>query len=196
LSKEDGDSAAATATDGSTSRPNTNHNRRRSFEFENLVRNGAGTTDSSGGFLEEWGKYAAYVKITVSGLVYLTGVVCLLTYASLVSEKSPTLGFAHTVMPTLLHLIGIGATVMLKVEEVGKQSSHHAFDCCHCYFFNILAATLWLLLAAAAAVAAAAAAHSRELLLLGYRLSLLNRFTTTSAQQWGTWKRCTSSSGR
>jgi len=109
LNQEEIDESA----DGNNARPH----RRRSFEFENLVRNeNPDNLGSDGlGFMKQFGEYGAYFKVMISGLVYLTGVFSLLLYSNVVASKSPTLGFAHTVMPTLLHIIGIGATVGYKV---------------------------------------------------------------------------------
>lgn len=76
-------------------------------KFKNLVR-GRG---KEGGGDGTWQR----ISFILTGLFYFLGALCLLLYAAYIMQQSPTLGAMHTVIPVLLHLVGTGATVAIKV---------------------------------------------------------------------------------
>ena len=97
-------------------------------EFANLVNDKSESIRDGG--LARMGRTAKTGAIVITALIYLIGVTSLITYACYVNFHSPTLGPMHTIVPVLLHVIGTGATVAIKVyydwsSEVGHLESMH-----------------------------------------------------------------------
>mmetsp|Transcript_5442 Transcript_5442/g.7074 ORF Transcript_5442/g.7074 Transcript_5442/m.7074 type:complete len:797 (-) Transcript_5442:209-2599(-) len=98
------------------------------FEFENLVND----SDMLGRNTkcEIFGKYGQHIAMGLQSVIYIVGFLALLTYSVYVNHHSATLSAMHTVMPVMLHCIGVGASVIVKIyydfsKEVGHLESMH-----------------------------------------------------------------------
>ncbi len=67
------------------------------------------------GGLSSLGSSVAKAAVVATQLIYLSGMACIVIYAFIVRFHSPTLGAMHTVIPAILHVVGVGSTVILKV---------------------------------------------------------------------------------
>ena len=93
-----------------TSRPRSNEphpKRRDTTSFKNLVK--GRKKDDKGN--ATWDA----ISFSMTGGFYFIGALCLLIYSFYIMHHSPTLGPMHTVIPVVLHLVGTGATVAIKV---------------------------------------------------------------------------------
>ena len=99
-----------------------------SREFESMVRMSPG--DVKNATFSVFGSNGAKLAWGLSTIIYAIGFSALIIYAFHVYLYSPSLGLSHTLLPALLHVIGISSSVLTKIywdfkHEVGHLESMH-----------------------------------------------------------------------